>query len=294
MRLLRLHTLAALAALAPTCVLGASFTLTDAKLSITSLDGGSTRLSESFTATSTPKLERQNLAADEILRLSFSVKDANGEVAVPDQVAVKVDDDKRKSIVNAVAIKRGKAVYSLKPDKLSHLGRSITVSILVGSADPSLDPLNLHLLDLLLPGPEPTTSTQLTQRARLEQEQGFKPWPARFHTFGKPAADSMPPKSLSAIWAGAVLIVPWTVLLGLLSILLPSLSFKAPSLSIIALLLSLCYLESLAAVYWWSLTLFEMLPWLALGGVVATLTGKEALGQLRRWRLQSKSAQATT
>jgi hypothetical protein len=56
------------------------------------------------------------------------------------------------------------------------------------------------------------------------------------------------------------------------------------------LLGTLVYLELLASRYWLggpSMTLFKMLPWLFAGGVAALLTGRGALGELRKERLLS-------
>jgi hypothetical protein len=63
---------------------------------------------------------------------------------------------------------------------------------------------------------------------------------------------------------------------------------RSPGISTLGLLGSLLFLELLAGVYWWHLTLFQLLPWLAVGGASAAFFGRSALGEMRAARLGVK------
>ncbi|PWN98785.1 hypothetical protein FA09DRAFT_329281 [Tilletiopsis washingtonensis] len=277
---------AAIAAATAVAAAAAPYELADAKLSIATLDGGSVRLSRSFTSTSAPELGAQTLAADELLRLVFSVRDVHGEPATPAQASVLLHDAQGRTQSMPVGLKRGRASWSLRPERLANLDQHVSLTLLLASSDDTYAPLRLSLAtDLQLPT---APAVALSQRERNEETQSFRPLPPRHHTFGPTSTESMPRKTVSLAFAAIVVAVPWLLLIALSSQLLPSLNMRSPGISTLGLLGSLLFLELLAGVYWWHLTLFQLLPWLAVGGASAAFFGRSALGEMRAARLGVK------
>jgi hypothetical protein len=60
-----------------------------------------------------PELGAQTLAADEVLRLVFSVRDVHGEPATPAQASVLLHDAQGRTQSMPVGLKRGRASWSL-------------------------------------------------------------------------------------------------------------------------------------------------------------------------------------
>ncbi|KDN40953.1 hypothetical protein K437DRAFT_258451 [Tilletiaria anomala UBC 951] len=279
---------------------GVSFRVHDGKLSVSSIDGSS-RISKTFSSSSPIDVAQPlTLDADEILRVVFKVKDPSQSVEEkqrpPHQVFMVLSDLDNPAVQDTTVLpvkkNTGKATYSLRMDRLpadilSSSGK-LALMLLVGSFGESTEPLAYPITELALPAvlrrsPDELPSARRTQ----EKEQGFHGWEERWHTFGVPASETMPPRIVSLAVAIGTVAAPWLVLL----MLLRSLPLQISSLTAkrAPLLISLIYLELLAARYWLggpSMTLFKMIPWLLVGGVATLLTGRHALGDLRKERLQ--------
>ena len=182
----------------------------------------------------------------------------------------------------------GKATLSLRMDRLPAAlltsSGQVSLTLLLGGEE---DGLAYSLPTVALPAVLLKSAVEVPSARKVREEQeGFFGWQERRHTFSVPASETMPPAFVSLVVAGASVAVPWIVLLGLLSGLRLQLSSLTTARSL--LLASLVYCELLAARYWIggpSMTLFKMVPWLLAGGVATLLTGRHALGELRKERL---------
>ncbi|EPQ25846.1 uncharacterized protein PFL1_06521 [Pseudozyma flocculosa PF-1] len=320
---LALCSVGASAAAAPPSDAGLSYVLTNAKLSLSTVDGSS-RLSQSFSTAPDYSLNAPpfDLAAptqlenDDVIRLGFSlgVQEGSGKGEakfskehLPHQAfVVLAEAGKASAVSNAaqtawpiqVKPSSGKASWNLRMDRIpSHLLEAegpLVLSLLISNfpassaATGSYQPLSLPLISLRLPSSLQSASAAPSAREKAEIEQGFRGWPYNFHTFGSSPADSMPSRKLSLVASVVTVAVPWIVLLGLIATVQPSLS--APTARISLLFVSLVGLEALAIRYWIGITLFQMLPFLAGGGLVTLIIGKSALGDLRRQRLVKAAA----
>lgn len=237
------------------------------------------------------------------MRLSFNIKDANGQKLPadrqPHQVVVILSDTADASRVSSsiVNVKRssGKASWSQRLDRLpSTLLRGssghLQVTLLIGSFNDA-SPVRLPLITVELPAAITQSEGALTLRDRKQIQQGFRRHADHHHTFAVPASEQMPPRITSFVAAAATLVVPWLVLAGLFSAIAPSLKIRSPTPAALPFIASLVALELLALMYWqgFGLTLFKLLPWLLLFSLASILAGRNALTEMRRIRI-GKSA----
>lgn len=230
-----------------------SLTFNSAKFSLTTLDGSS-RLSDSFTPAS-PAIkslsEGVTLAADEIIRMSFtvpttgsgaSVSDESSEdsespssvkksVGLPEQILLQLvqpREGKVAAIVPTVNQESGKVTFSQRIDRLpvaSLAARdpTYTLRLLLGSSG-SAKPLSLDLGTVTIPslsqrdGATPSIAIgSSSEREKKAREMGFYPWEEKRHTFRKEVTEGMPGEKKSLIVMAVIVIVPWLVLIGLVS-----------------------------------------------------------------------------
>ncbi|PWN87351.1 hypothetical protein FA10DRAFT_234490 [Acaromyces ingoldii] len=288
-------------------VLGSDWSLQDAKLAVSSIDGSS-RLSESFTLERAPKVPASlSVESDEVVRLSFVLKSASGEKLssseLPHQVLATLTDSVDPRLVEATVIpvkpSTGKASYSLRVDRLpatftSRTSGQADLNLVVASFGSS-KPINLKLATLQLPSKlrvgGGSTLAAVTQRQKNIIKHGFVPHLERFHTFAVPPTEKMPPKIISLAAAVGTVAIPWLILVALLPSITPSLSLRSLTSSTAPLVASLVLLELLALRFWIGagFTLFKMMPYLLGLGTLTILVGRSALGEMKRVRL-GKSA----
>lgn len=234
----------------------ASAPFTDAKFSLTTVDGSS-RLSEPFT----PKkgveaLQDFHVDSDEILRIGFTLgsqKESTSEPAdsseeqdskassssssYPDQVVIQLvssspSSPKVAGFVPSVSPSNGKVTWSQRVDRLSPSalatpsGQYIVRLLIASSASSSsVKPLSLDLGSIVIPSlAQPNSSPESAfqsspAREQKAREMGFFPWEERRHTFRKDKADGAPGAKKSLIVLGVLVTVPWVVLAGLVSCL---------------------------------------------------------------------------
>ncbi|CAO1620552.1 unnamed protein product [Jaminaea pallidilutea] len=287
----------------------ASAFFTDAKFSLTTVDGSS-RLSEPFT----PKkgveaLQDFHVDSDEILRIGFTLtsqkesppepadsseeqdsKAASSSSSYPDQVVIQLVSSSPSSpkvvgFVPSVSPSNGKVTWSQRVDRLSPSalatpsGQYIVRLLIASSASSSsVKPLSLDLGSIVIPSlAQPNSSPESAfqsspAREQKAREMGFFPWEERRHTFRKDKADGAPGAKKSLIVLGVLVTVPWVVLAGLLIPLLSGISLRGPRTSTTVLLASLLFLETLAVRYYRGedgFGLFKMLPYFIAGAAVA-------------------------
>ncbi|PWN49484.1 hypothetical protein IE53DRAFT_388282 [Violaceomyces palustris] len=302
-----------------------NYVLNEARFSIASLDGSprSTRnLQPSPPPPSSTDSELEDpirLEIDDVLKLSFNLglssshtEDLNqkpglgGKENVPHQSFVTLsqvqpvgsqDFFHGQSHAWPVVVKpaTGRVLWSLRMDRLPTSLQNVTsplkLSLLLAtfptsSSEPEIQPLHYPIANLLLP-PYPSSSLPISNRERNEQEQGFKRWKEHKHTFGIPPYDTMPKKQISGIASVITVLVPWILLLTLISSL--KLKTTSPTTKISSLLICILGLELLAVRYWIGMTLFKMLPYLVTGGILTIVLGKGAMSDLRRRRRVASS-----
>lgn len=294
---------AAIAASSAALAAASEISFSQAKFSLTTLDGSS-RLTDTFTPSSSiSSLSPEDLVslqADEIIRLSFVVSklgaspspdtpqegeeevdaaDGQTSARVPEQIVVQLINVAQPSKVagfrTSVNRQSGKVIWSQRVDRLptSSLGSespTYQLRLIIGSSRAD-KPLSLSLGQVEIPHLSKFGSSKPSPREVAARELGFYPWEEKRHTFRKEVTEDMPGKTRSLAVAAIVVIVPWLVLSGLLSTLLPSITFSGtPKVSTSLLFLALFFLETLGYRYYrGDFVLFVMLPYFLLGSFVA-------------------------
>ncbi|KAK1224474.1 hypothetical protein PQX77_012648 [Marasmius sp. AFHP31] len=255
------------------------FVLQSAKVVIRSPDGTALR-SEPLSLTqkvSSPL----NLTESNIMRLSFQVVNKDtGKGVQPQQTFLRFyDAESTEEGIQPLRISSdGKVKFDLNmakpPLSLPPTSTSpLQVTLMLGNSQ--YKPLNTHLFDLYIPAsqPAPVHPDDALYHARPEIQHTFNPAP------------KAPPKTISAVFAGLVVGLPWIVLIGLWSQLT---NLRLPQLfspHIIPFTVTLGAFEVLLYKYWVELKLGDVLLYGAILGVVTVFTGKHALSNIAERRI---------
>jgi len=246
--------------------------LCNAKLSFkagqASLSGSDATVMEKLTLEPS-KSQQIKMAANEALKLTFTVYDDQKEAAVqPHQTFLRFLDEQtlEEGVVPVKVSRDGKARFSMNlrkpPTGLPPTtGQPLKVSLILGSFQ--YEGAVIPLLDLTLPPsgvvpPHP-------------DEVSYHPQPEIHHTF-RPE-QKVPYKLISFVFAGLTL-APWVLLLGLLSRLPISVKPTGRTLPFIGLLAAF---EGLLFWYWVDLRLGQVLTYGAILGLLTAAAGKRAL-----------------
>jgi len=213
-----------------------------------------------------------SLGPTDTLRIAFQVVDKDeGKGVQPHQTFLRFYDEisGEEGIQPLRVAASGKVKYELNmarpPASLppTSADSSLKVSLIIGSFVHS--PLKYDLLDLTIPASQPVTPHP--------EEHTFHSLPAIHHTFN--LEQQLPPSIISAV-ASVLVVSPWLVLLGLWSNISP----KVPHLfsaNILPFTATLAAFEGLLFWYWIDLKLGQVLLYGGVLGVVAIMTGKNAL-----------------
>ncbi|KAI5480597.1 dolichyl-diphosphooligosaccharide-protein glycotransferase [Pseudohyphozyma bogoriensis] len=260
------------------------------KLSLVS-SVGSTSLSSSFSSTSASPAPPTEITSGDTLKLSFTVE-KDGDSFQPQQAMIswvaKAEGRDHSSVVKVR--KSGSAKWELDfsraPTSLLSVSTGpIDATLLIGHAGESALQIPLGTFtfapSLALPFPYPADSTL---PAGWEVER-FGLMPEIKWTF-RGAEKQV--KSPIAVLGLLFVLSPWLAFAGIISHLKPSLT--TPTLNITLFLASIVSFEALIVAYWTSLKLIPTLPYfLLLAGTIA-VTGRRALGDIRKRRLASEAA----
>ncbi|KAH7922761.1 hypothetical protein BV22DRAFT_1094055 [Leucogyrophana mollusca] len=237
----------------------------------------------SDTLSLTKKPEPLTLSPTDTLKLTFQITTdgEDGKGVQPHQTFLRFYDavSGEEGIQPVRVTPGGKAKFELNmarpPASIPPTSSApLEVSLILGSF--VHDPAKYDLFDLYIPASQPAPTHA--------DAAMFSPRPAIQHTF-RPA-QSLPPKAVSALFAGAVL-APWAVLLGLwgkVGISVPHLF--APSIVPFTALLGA--FEALLFWYWVDLKLGQVLLYGAVLALPTVFAGKHALSTTGKWRAGRK------
>ncbi|THV03244.1 oligosaccharyl transferase delta subunit [Dendrothele bispora CBS 962.96] len=256
-------------------------TLQSPKFTISSKNGDQLR-SEPISMTQKPSPPLQLSPAD-TLKLSFQIVDKdNGKAVQPQQVFLRFYDEEsgEEGIQPLRVASTGKVKFELNMSKppLSLPPTStapLQVTLLLGSS--SHAPLKVQLFDLYVPASYPVVPHP--------DEASFHLLPEIQHTF-RPDP-KLPPRFISAVFAGAVVFGPWVVFLVLLFTISPRIP-RLFSPNVLPFTLSLGAFEYLLYQYWVSLKLGDVLLYGAVLGLVTLFTGRRALSSIAEKRMGAK------
>ncbi|GAA6010695.1 hypothetical protein JCM11491_002900 [Sporobolomyces phaffii] len=278
----------------------ATLSVTQGKLSIVDSVASAASSTSSFSSTSgpNPQLVDVALSATDTIKLSFQVEDLESKQPVqPHQAVVSwqpVDEqekrDRGRQFAQVVKVRtNGKARWELDlsraPTALLSLSESpISLTLLLGSSQHGRGlalPLGTFTLasSLALPFPYPPNQDL---PAHWEVDK-YSLQPRIDWTFKSP--EKRVGTVVSLLGLGVVL-APWLVLISILSYLRPSLALRRPTVAQSVLIATLVSFEALFVTYWVRLRLIPTLPYFAALAAVAVLSGKTALGEMRRVRVE--------
>ncbi|KIK68567.1 hypothetical protein GYMLUDRAFT_36028 [Collybiopsis luxurians FD-317 M1] len=256
-----------------------------AKLSVESMkysviSGKGEPSTKSLTPTGEPSSETVTIGQQDTLKLSFQIVDKTSKQGVqPAQTFLRFYDEQsgEEGIQPIRVASSGKAKFDLNMAKppLSFPPTStapLKVTLLLGT--PSYSPEKFELFDLYVPAshPAPVHPDEASYHLLPEIAHTFRPDP------------KLPPRAISALFAGVVLTVPWLLLL----VLWISISPKVPRLfspNILPFTASLGAFEFLLYRYWVDLKLGDVLTYGAILGAVTVFTGRHALASIADRRL---------
>ncbi|KAJ3736689.1 oligosaccharyl transferase delta subunit [Lentinula guzmanii] len=238
---------------------------------------------KSFVPTEKPSSEVVTLSEDQTLKLSLQVVDqATGKGVQPEQAFLRFYDEQsgEEGIQPIRVTSSGKAKFDLSmakpPASLPPTSTApLKVTLLLGSSSHS--PQKLELFNLHVPAshPAPVHPDEVKFHLLPELAHTFRPDP------------KLPPRAVSAFFTGIILVVPWSILLGLWF----SVSPQVPRLfspNILPFTASLGAFEFLLYRYWVDLKLGDVLTYGAVLGVVTVFTGRHALASIADRRLGSQ------
>lgn len=226
-----LSTLALAATAAASAAFAASLpALSSGKVSISTLDGSS-RLSGSFSARSGVSAlaadEAVRLDSDELIRVAFNVQgDEEESVGAPPQIVVQLASTADSSRVHSWSTpankKNGKVTWSQRVDRLPAQTLSTSDGVyslrLLVAGQQGMDPLALELGQLTIPYLHNAKKSKADDaRTARETEMGFRRWEEKRHTFRKEVTEGMPSAKKSVVVGVVLVVVPWLVLVGLVS-----------------------------------------------------------------------------
>jgi len=220
------------------------------------------------------------IGQDDILKLSFQVVDTTTKQGVqPAQAFLRFYDEQsgEEGIQPIRVASSGKAKFDLNmakpPATLPPTSTApLKVTLLLGSA--SYHPEKLELFDLYIPASHPAPVHP--------DEADFHVLPELKHTFNAPP--NLPPRAVSALFAGLVLVVPWATLLGLWLAVGPQVP-RLFSPNILPFTASLGAFEYLLYRYWVDLKLGDVITYGSVLGVITVFTGRHALASIADKRL---------
>ncbi|KAH7878717.1 oligosaccharyl transferase delta subunit [Lentinula edodes] len=235
---------------------------------------------KSLSPTEKSSSEVVTISQDQTLKLSFQVVDkVTGKGVQPEQAFLRFYDEQsgEEGIQPVRVTSSGKAKFDLSlakpPASLPPTSSApLKVTLLLGAS--SYAPAKLELFNLHIPASHPAPTHP--------DEAKFHILPELAHTF-RPDP-KLPARAVSALFAGLVLVVPWTILLGLWF----SISPRVPRLfspNILPFTASLGAFEFLLYRYWVDLKLGDVLTYGAMLGIVTVFTGRHALASIADRRL---------
>ncbi|KAF5389558.1 hypothetical protein D9757_004141 [Collybiopsis confluens] len=249
----------------------------------TVISGKGEPISKPLSPSAQPSSETITIRQDDTLKLSFQINDKISKQAVqPAQTFLRFYDEQsgEEGIQPIRVTSSGKVKFELNmakpPLSLPPTSNSpLKVTLLLGS--PSYTPEKLDLFSLHIPASHSAPSHP--------DEANFHLLPEIAHSF-RPEP-RLPPRAVSTLFAGAVLVIPWLVLTGLWF----SISPRVPRLfspNILPFTASLGAFEFLLYRYWVELKLGDVLTYGAILGLVTVFTGRHALASIANQRLGQK------
>lgn len=312
-----LYTLSLLCAVLAVGVHALSYEISDVRLSVSSFDGDA-RLKQSYASASEMSNEPQTLTmeADDVIKLTFYASLSSGEKAtgdaLPDQAWIVMDDiaepgAQRTSIWPLRVRGSSSSVsWSMRIDRMNEAlknkvveagpDRSFRLFVMLasfahGEDRETIEPLMLPFLDVQFSEAllnRFATGKSVSKRHEAERAEGFFELPLHKHTFKTEPWQTMPSKGVSLAAALVVLVLPWTLLLGLVRFRFTDLFQWRPlfpkscstTRSSTVLLVCVWAAEVLAFLHWISIPAWAVFP--AAGAVVVTalVGGRAALSQV--------------
>ncbi|KAJ3715069.1 oligosaccharyl transferase delta subunit [Lentinula raphanica] len=235
---------------------------------------------KSIVPTEKPSSEVVTLSNDQTLKLSFQVVDkASGKGVQPQQAFLRFYDEQsgEEGIQPVRVTSSGKAKFDLSmakpPSSLPPTSNApLHVTLLLGSTSYSPQKLELFKLHVPVSHPAPVHPDEAKYHVLPQLAHTFRPDP------------KLPPRAISALFTGLVLIVPWSILL----VLWLTVSPQVPHLfspNIIPFTASLGAFEFLLYRYWVDLKLGDVLAYGSVLGVITVFTGRHALANIADRRL---------
>jgi oligosaccharyltransferase complex subunit delta (ribophorin II) len=226
--------------------------------------------------------ETVTITQDDTLKLSFQIVDkASGKGIQPEQTFLRFYDEEsgEEGIQPIRVTSGGKAKFDLNMAKLPASlpptsSAPLKVTLLIGSSSHSPEKLELFNLHVPASYAAPAHPDEVNFHLLPELTHTFRPDP------------KLPPRAVSALFAGVVFVAPWAVLLGLWF----SVSPRVPRLfspNILPFTASLGAFEFLLYRYWVDLKLGDVLTYGAILGVITLFTGRHALASIADRRLGS-------
>lgn len=144
-------------------------------------------------------------------------------------------------------------------------------------------------LDLDIPAPQ-SAYVRATKSQKAELDAEFRAQPILFHTF---QPEPSRPSSFFALLISAAMMLPLLWLLQTTSPWIKSFSLPRGGESVwaLAFLLSLCGMIAIYLLYWTSLNIFQIAPYVSLGGALSLFFGHGALSRHHR-RVSSTAAKS--
>ncbi|GAA6063120.1 hypothetical protein JCM10212_002323 [Sporobolomyces blumeae] len=283
-------------ALAGANLASCALVVSQGKLSLVDSVGASAVASTTFSSESPTPLALTPLSSTDTLKLSFVVHNDHGEPVQPEQAVISflpVDPFERREYgrqwASVVKVRNtGKARWELDlaraPTGLLSLSKGeISATLLVGqSNEPGVAiPLGQFTLSpsIALAFPYPPND-ELPKHWEVDK---YGPRPEIEWTFRDKEKEVNPVVALVGL---AMVLSPWAVLVAVLSSVVPLLNLRRPTPAQAIFVASLVAFEALFVVYWVGLRLLSTLPYFCALAVVSFGSGRVALGEMRRVRLE--------